>query len=633
MRTWILIASLSVLTACSFDFMKSSKSTSAGAGRTDIMANEFVFAGDSEIVVKYLESMGIEATIQPVARGSKAFQVRYRGTADVQTVTSGLEGQVDYIEPNYKVRAEASMDRYSWPNDRLFFKQWAVNNIGQSPPFGLPGNEGADVDLLKAWSQSKGSKEVIVAVLDTGVDYTHPDLKDNIWVNEKESPANGGVAGRDDDGNGLIDDVYGFDFYSGGRSDLKAGIPGDADPMDEDGHGTHCAGTIGASPANAQGIVGVNWNVRIMPLRFLGAGGGNTVDAVRAIYYAIDKKVHVMSNSWGGGGDSKLLRDAIADAQKAGILFVVAAGNDGKNIDIEPTYPASFDKDSKGQPLTNILTVGASDNQDNPADFSNYGHELVHVFAPGVQIVSTFPVKKAVNRPYAVMSGTSMAAPFAAGVAGLMMANTPALRHQPQQVKQIMMLSSDVRESLLGKAVSNGRINAAKALASQPGQISKPTWLSKAHQIKERGYQRELVDIRHEIKVENAKAIRVHFDFIQIQEPFDTLYLYDKNFRLISRVEDTSTKDHWSAVIPGNTVHVRFTNALVKEVTVGMAPPQSSEAACLALGAEEILQVGTEFQCMADSSDSSGAGSKTYSTFNSEGFSVDRIEYIAGEKK
>ncbi|MGE0761782.1 MAG: S8 family peptidase [Bdellovibrionales bacterium] len=630
MKKLIAILTLATLaTGCSVQLGKGKSKNSGTAVRNDVIANEFVFAGDEALVGRYLNSMGIDATIIPVAKGAQAFQVRYKGNVDYETLASGLESQVEYIEPNFKVRAEASMDRYSWPNDRLFFKQWALNNIGQSPPFGLPGTEGADMDLLKGWSITKGSKQVVVAVIDTGVDYTHPDLKDNMWVNEKESEQKGGVPGRDDDGNGLIDDVYGYDFYSGGRQEIKFGAPGDNEPMDEDGHGTHCAGSIGAISGNAQGIVGMNQQVSIMALRFLGAGGGSTVDAVRAIYYAIDKKANVMSNSWGGGGDSKLLRDAIADAQKAGILFVVAAGNDGSNIDIKPSYPASYDKDSRGNPLTNILSVGASDNQDNPAEFSNYGHEGVDVFAPGVHIVSTYPVALAQARPYAVMSGTSMAAPYVSGLAVLMMANNPGLRNQPETVRQIIMNSADVKESLLGKAASPGRINVTKALQQKSDLAQKPNWLAKNQSIKERGYQQNVVDIRHEIKVDGAKAIRVHFDFIQIEEPYDSLYLYDKNLRLITHVEETQTRDHWSATIPGDTVTVRFTNSLVRQIVMGMAPPQSSEAACMALGAEEVLQSGTEFRCMTDS-ESSGS-SKTYSTFNSEGFSIDRIEYLAAD--
>lgn len=628
MKKLMLLASASLITACSMNLNKGMKAAPAYRS-SDFINNEFVFAGDQEVVRGYLASMGIEATIVPIAKGVQAYQVRYQGDTDVGLIAGGLEGQVDYVEPNYKVKLEASMDRYSWPNDKLFIKQWAMNNIGQNPPFGLPGTEGADLDLLKAWTVSKGSKEVIIAVLDTGVDYEHPDLKDNMWVNEKEAPQNGGRKGVDDDQNGLIDDVYGYDFYSGGRTENKYGVPGDPEPMDEDGHGTHCAGSIGAAANNAQGVAGVNQTVRIMALRFLGSGGGSTVDAARAIYYAIDKKADVMSNSWGGGGDSKLLRDAIADAQKAGILFVVAAGNDGKNIDVEPTYPASYDKDSKGRPITNVISVGASDNQDNPAEFSNYGHDKVHVFAPGVHIVSTFPTKLAANRPYAVMSGTSMAAPYVAGVAGLIIAGNPGLKHKPEELKGLLMQSVDVKDSLLGKSASNGRVNAYKALTARTQAATKPAWVSKAHSIRERGYQKDLVDIRHKIQVPKAKAMRIHFDFVQIQEPYDSIYLYDGNFRLITHLEETETRDHWSAVIPGDTVHVRFANSLVRELSMGFAPPQSSESSCLQLGASEVVQVGTEFRCITDNEDSSG--SKTYSTFNSEGFSIDRIEYLPGE--
>lgn len=635
-RTLLALSLASLSVGCSIQ--KASKSVDmTPSARSEAIPNEFVFRGDRDLVATYLKSMGVSADISNVAKGVDLYQVKYKGDVDLGTIAGGLEGKVDYVEPNYRIHTDARVDKYSWPNDKYFFKQWALNNIGQNAPFGLPGTEAADIDFLQILSASKakGGKKIIVGVVDTGIDYTHPDLKENMWVNKKEAPENGGVAGRDDDGNGLIDDIYGYDYYSaGGGSANKYGAPGDSDPMDESGHGTHCAGTIAASIGNAEGIVGMNANVELMALRFLGDGGGSTVDATRAIYYAIDKGANVLSNSWGGGGDSKALRDAIADAEKAGILFVAAAGNDGKNIDVEDTFPASIDKDSRGRLITNVLAVGASDNQDNPASFSNYGHQHVHVFAPGVAILSTYPVKMRPSQPYAVMSGTSMATPFAAGLAALMMASNPSLIGKPNEVRQIMMQTSDSRDSLIGKAVSNGRINAARALQAKGTQVLKPNWLSRAENIQEKGFQKEVVDIRREIKVAGAKAIRVHFDFIQIEKPYDSIYLYDSNLRLIANVEDVFTRDHWSAVIPGDKVTVRFTNSLVQQITMGMAPPQTSEAGCMSLGAEEVIKVGpTEFKCMTDTQDSSGT--KTYATFNSQGFSIDRVEYIPadGEKR
>jgi thermitase len=630
-RITVVTCAIFLLIGCSLGGKKEGP-LATGHSPVDSIPNEFVFSGEQAVVENYLSSMGVKASIKPVIPGStRLFQVQYEGDVDVKALTEGLGDQVDYAEPNYRVQGDASVDKISWPNDRLFFKQWALNNIGQNPPYGLPGSEGADLDAIRAWTVSKGSKDIVVAVIDTGIDYTHPDIKDNIWVNEKESEKSGGIAGKDDDGDGYIDDVYGYDFSSSDRTDIKWGAPGDPDPMDENGHGTHCAGVIGAAPGNAQGVAGINWNVRIMPLRFLGTGGGGSVvDAVRAIYYAIKKNVNVISNSWGGGGDSKLLRDAIADAQKAGILFVVAAGNDGKNIDVDPTYPASIDRDSKGRPITNILVVGASDNQDNPASFSNYGHEKVHVFAPGVQIVSTYPVKLAEdNKPYAIMSGTSMATPYVAGLAALMMAANPSLRKNPELVKQLITSSADFKESLLGKASSSGRINAYRAVTAKATATPQDKWTSKSNPIAERAYHQELVDIRRPIQIPGAKAIRVHFDFIQIQPPYDSIYIYDKHFRLISRIEEPESRDYWSAVVPGDTVHVRFTNALVKQVTMALSLPQDSEAKCLAMGATEIVQTGKEYRCMTD--DAGDGGSKTYGTFNSEGYSIDRVEVLAGQ--
>lgn len=632
MKNFILIPSLLILvTGCSAVKEATRQVfTPAKYQKSDVIENEFVFKGDRQVVENYLRSMNVQNSMQEIVPGTNLYQVQLKGSHSIDNVISGLDGQVEYAEPNFKVKLNASADKYSWPNDKLFFKQWGMNNIGQNAPFGLPGTEGADIDILKTWATlNKGSKETVVAVIDTGIDYTHPDLKANMWVNTKESEQGGGVAGKDDDGNGLIDDVYGYDFYSASRNANKFGAPGDNDPMDEDGHGTHCAGTIGAVSNNAQGIVGINQNVRLMALRFLGAGGGNTVDAVRAIYYAIKKEAHVMSNSWGGSGDSKLLRSAIADAQKAGILFVAAAGNDGINIDVKPSYPAGMDLDNNAKPLTNLVSVGASDNQDNPAEFSNYGHQKVHLFAPGVQIISTYPVALAPARPYAVMSGTSMAAPYVSGVAALLISHQPRLKGKPEEIRNILMQTVDTKESLIGKAASNGRLNATRALQTTANNALKFAWLGKNQSISQKGFNRDLVDIRHEIKVPQARAIRVHFDFIQIEEPYDSLYLYDRNLRLIAQVEDTQTRDHWSAVIPGDAVTIRYTNSLVRQVTMGMAQPQESEAACMSLGAEEVIQKGNKFMCQVDSEDS--GSSKVYSTFNSEGFSVDRIEYLAQE--
>src|SRR5262249_11938884 len=221
------------------------------------------------------------------------------------------------------------------PNDTRFPEMWALDNRGQTG-----GTPGADIDAVRAWGVSTGSRSVKVAIIDTGCDLHHPDLEANIWTNPGEIPGNG----IDDDGNGFVDDVHGWDF-----------INDDNDPTDDHGHGTHVAGTIGALGNNALGVVGVNWQVSLVPLKFLGAdGSGSYADPISAIDCGPLRGFRSLSTAWGGGAFSQPLLDAINAAGAANILFVAAAGNSGRNPDIPPAYPASFD-------APNIVSVAATD--------------------------------------------------------------------------------------------------------------------------------------------------------------------------------------------------------------------------------------------------------------------------------
>ena len=268
---------------------------------------------------------------------------------------------VEYAQPNYRKQIAATT-----PDDPRFPMLWGLHNTG-----GDMGTSDADIDAPEAWDITTGSEEVTIAVVDTGVDYNHPDLVDNMWTNESEAA---GVPGVDDDGNGYVDDVHGWDA-----------VNEDGDPMDDEDHGTHCAGTIGAQGDNGLGVVGVNWDVSIMALKFLDADGwGETVDVVEVFEYADTMGVKLLSNSWGG---YYALDQAEYDAIEAmgDALFFFAAGNDGKDNDgPSPHYPSSYD-------LDNVLAVGASDDDDTRASFSNYGATTVDVFAPGVNILSTVP--------------------------------------------------------------------------------------------------------------------------------------------------------------------------------------------------------------------------------------------------
>jgi subtilisin family serine protease len=287
-----------------------------------------------------------------------------------------------------------------------------------------------------------------VAVVDTGVEYKHPDLAANIWTNPNDP-----VNGKDDDGDGFVDDVHGADF-----------INGDADPNDDSGHGTHVAGIIGARGDNAIGTVGVNWNVRIMALKFLDQNGdGNTADAAQAIAYAVDHGAKVINASWGGTAFSQTLYQAVANASDSGVLFVSAAGNDGANGDIAPDYPAGFN-------LPNVISVAATDRNDRLLDFSNYGRRTVQLGAPGDEIDSTVPPSVDASG-YTEFSGTSMAAPFVSGAAALYLSRWPD--SSVGLVREALLRTTVPVPSLAGKTSTGGRLDVARALGyGHPGTPS-----------------------------------------------------------------------------------------------------------------------------------------------------------------
>lgn len=346
-------------------------------------------------------------------------------------------GQVEAVAPNAVLRVQAT------PND-LDNRLWGLHNTGQTS-----GRADADIDAPEAWNTITQANNVVVAVIDTGVDYRHPDLAANMWTNPGEIPGNG----VDDDGNGYVDDVHGYDFANN-----------DGDPMDDNSHGTHVSGTIGAVGNNSLGVVGVAWRTKIMALKFIGADGyGLTSDAINAILYAADMGAKVSNNSWGGlawdrGGVlySKPLQDAIQTAADAGMLFVAAAGNDGTFTDEFATaIPA-------GLPMPNIISVAATDHQDELAWFSNHGSVEVDIAAPGVSILSTVP-----NGGYDSYQGTSMASPHVAGAAALLFAQNPGITYH--EVKAILMNRADVVPGTTSKVASGGRLNLNKAVRFKSG--------------------------------------------------------------------------------------------------------------------------------------------------------------------
>ena len=345
--------------------------------------------------------------------------------------------EVEYAEPNFEIEqdvTDAPPFTPVLPHDPRFEDQWALANLGQRG-----GTKGADISATRAWAKTTGSDKVVVAVLDSGVDYTHEDLAPNMWTR----PAN--LAPYHDNELGTIDDTNGFNA-----------IDNASDPMDDNGHGTHCAGIIGAEGSNDIGISGVNWKVQIMPLKFMNAGGfGTTKDAVEAINYVIDRKkagvnVRIISASWGSTQKSRALEEVIRTAYENDILFVAASGNASTNNDRNPHFPSSYN-------VPNVISVAALDRNDQLAKFSNYGVKSVAIAAPGVDILSTW-----LGNEYEEKSGTSMATPVVAGVAALIVAENP--RISVDNLKKKVLASVDPLPALKDKVATGGRINAAKAV-------------------------------------------------------------------------------------------------------------------------------------------------------------------------
>jgi subtilisin family serine protease len=328
---------------------------------------------------------------------------------------------VEYVEPNYIVRADRA------PNDPRYPELYGLHNTGQTG-----GTPGADISAERAWDVTTGNRSVLVAVIDTGIDYHHPDLAANIYSNAGEIPHNG----LDDDGNGFVDDIRGWDFAND-----------DNDPLDDAGHGTHVAGTIGAVGDNGIGVTGVNWEVTLVPLKFLSFDGvGLTSDAIAAIDYATLIGVDIMNNSWGGAQFSQALLDAIQAAAAADILFVAAAGNSASDNDTFPHYPSSYD-------APNIVAVAATTDEDALWGFSNFGATSVDLGAPGSAILSTLP-----GGEYGLAQGTSMATPHVSGAAALIRSVAPNIG--VADLKERLLGFTDPLPSLAGTTLTGGRLNA-----------------------------------------------------------------------------------------------------------------------------------------------------------------------------
>ena len=393
----------------------------------EMVASHFLLKTKPQISKKELESF-LSNTGLEVIKNLPQTNI-YLVSSPANTLTS-LEESIEKALDNQSITLVAEPDYIVYaisniPNDTYYDSYLYGMDLIQAP---------------EAWDISTGSKDIVVGVIDTGVNYNHPDLTANIWHNEGEdwndsSPGNNGI---DDDGNGYIDDYYGIDAYND-----------DSDPMDDNGHGSHCSGTIGGVGNNSIGVAGVNWNVSIMGLKFLSSSsrGGSTSDAISCINYATAMDIDLTSNSWGGGGGTQIMYETIIENGKP---FIAAAGNSTIDNDDTPYFPSNYS-------ASNVISVAATDSNDILAYFSNYGANTVDIAAPGVGILSTV-----LNSDYSSINGTSMACPHVAGAAALLLSVNP-----DADIKPLLMDNVDVISKLQTKCVTGGRLNIFKAIQSQ----------------------------------------------------------------------------------------------------------------------------------------------------------------------
>ncbi|OFZ49603.1 MAG: hypothetical protein A2381_04025 [Bdellovibrionales bacterium RIFOXYB1_FULL_37_110] len=481
------------------------------------------------------------------------YLTKFDPTLDMEKLAQSVSKRLEvlYAEPNYIYTIDDPIhhrvinnlifgDRVNVPyvpSDPEFNILWGFLNTGTNDPEGVLGVRGADINVLKAWEITTGNKKVKIAVIDTGIDYNHPDLINNIWVNEAEVSGRPGV---DDDNNGYVDDIHGYDF-----------VNKDGDPMDGNGHGTHCSGIIGAVHNNNMGVAGVMGQVELVALKFLADNNyGSNLDAAEAIDYATRLGVDIMSNSWGGGEFSQVLFDAIQQAGEEGIIFVVAAGNDGINNDGENHYPASYD-------LANIITVASHSNEDILSDFSNYGPNSVDVVAPGSNIYSTY--KKS---GYEVLSGTSMAAPHVSGALGLMVSHTGRMPHN--EMRDRLLMTSSFVMNYKNKIVSNGRLNVYNLITDtrpphpwEPGEsdwirVPLPEIFESTHPYAHKFFMEK------KVVIPNAKLIRARFTRFQTEADRDLMNVMGKDGIVMETLSGGNGESMVTTVIGGDTLHLKF---------------------------------------------------------------------------
>ena len=403
---------------------------------------------DGEVIVRYRSEAGtIEReraefqaaadAVEPIGRrGARRMRSDTLSTPELLQILRA-NPDVEFVEPNYIIRVGGI------PDEPMFTSLWGLFNTGQTIGSST-GIVGADISAVEAWDITTGSQSTVVGIVDTGIDYNHPDLAANVWSAPHAFSVNLG---------GLVITC------APGSHGFNA-INNTCNPLDDNSHGTHVAGTIGAVGNNGVGVAGVNWTASLMGLKFLNAAGSGTVaDAIKAIEFAIqakaalgpDANIRILNNSWGSGGISVALRNQVEATKAHDMLFVAAAGNNSFNNDIAPFYPASYASE-------NVVSVAASTNRDEQASFSNYGASSVHLHAPGQNILSTVR-----NNQYQYFSGTSMAAPHVSGAAALMLAACP---RTTEQLKTALLDSVDPVAALSGLTTTGGRLNADALLAA-----------------------------------------------------------------------------------------------------------------------------------------------------------------------
>jgi thermitase len=440
-------------------------------------------------------------------------------TPEVVVKALNSEDIFEYVEPNYVYRTTLK------PNDPRFFHQWAVNGTS---PYGI--------QVAPVWAHTRESN-LIVAVIDTGVDYNHPDLKDNILVHNKELE---GITGIDDDGNGYIDDIYGMNFVHNNRPT--------SDPMDDLGHGTHCAGIIGAVGDNHLGVTGVTWKGKILPIRFLSADGeGSLAGAISSIEYALSRGARIISNSWSSPDHSQALLDVIRKADNKGVLLVVSSGNDAQDNDQKPTYPANY-------PVPNVISVASIGREGRLSSFSSYGKRTVHLAAPGEDILSTY-----LNSGYIMMSGTSMAAPFVAGAAALLWSLDPELSHI--QVKQRLLSHVLPIENLKDKVRSGGALDIAAAVFNKNTPSETLTqdpmyWNHSSVRMETPNPYPSYARLEYVVRVPRAQRMAIFFERLWVENNYDFVLIYDRHGKLIQKITGEHRylysdiiEDHYAKVV------------------------------------------------------------------------------------